>query len=247
MWVDYPGKKSLQKKQLVKRTLEKSLKISMQADVQKILARSKLYKLFAFAMHYPGPELVEMINEGLLAESFARLLNIACPELVANEDLSLLEKQADGLDLGAQYNRLFEVGGDGAAPCPLFGGAYSKGDRHKVMEETVRFYNHFGLQVDQSYNEMPDQLGTELEFLHFLAYRQVEQLNSGADSAGYARAERDFLLRHPGKWVPSMKKKLEQENSTPFYQGLANLLKTYLHEVMDSANFPDTNLIPANG
>jgi DMSO reductase family type II enzyme chaperone len=218
----------------------------MPPDTQQILARSKLYKLFALTLHYPGTDLIEMFNEGLLAESFACLLEIACPDLCVTNDLSLLEGTADDLELGAEYNRLFEVGEDGHAPCSLFGGAYSEADRHTVLEETVRFYNHFGLQIDHSHNEMPDQLGTELEFLHFLAYRQVELLNSAADSGDYARAERDFLQRHPGKWVPAMQRKLEQENGKPFYNGVVNLLKAYLHEVMQSTALPTGHLIPVS-
>ncbi len=67
----------------------------------------------------------------------------------------------------------------------------------KTMEEAVRFYNHFGLSMADDPRELPDHLTTEVEFLHFRAFRAAEALTAGGDAGPYLRAERDFGLRQP--------------------------------------------------
>ena len=64
--------------------------------------------------------------------------------------------------------------------CPLYGGTYG-GDRMRTMEEVVRFYRYFGLRPDEETREPPDHLSAQLEFLHFLTYREAKVLLGGED------------------------------------------------------------------
>ena len=43
----------------------------------------------------------------------------------------------------------------------------------KSMEEVIRFYNYFGLKLSDERRIPPDHLATELEFLHYLTFRQA--------------------------------------------------------------------------
>ena len=125
-----------------------------------------------------------------------------------------------------QSTALLDVG-TGAPPCPLHGGLYG-GARMKTMEEAVRFYNFFDLTLSEEPRELPDHLTTQLEFLHFLAFREAQTLEAGADAGSWQRAQRDFLGRHPGRWVPQLRARLEKEEPMPFFRELVARLAAFL-------------------
>lgn len=189
-------------------------------------ARSRAYRLFADALGYPDGELSAAIRSGALSESLAAALGAVSPELAARVDRAALCFAGDADELAAEYTRLFEVGTSGP-PCPLHGGLWI-GDRMKTMEEVLRFYRHFGLTVDGAPSELPDHLALELEFLHYLAYREDAALHTGADPGPFARAERDFVARHPGRVVPLLRAKLEHERAPDFFVALARALEGFL-------------------
>ena len=95
------------------------------------------------------------------------------------------------------------------------------------MEETLRFYRFFGLTIDPEAHELPDQLSTQLEFLHFLAFKEVETLQAGGDTGPLRRACRDFLGRHPAGWLPKACAKLDKIDAPPLWRGLVGLASGY--------------------
>ena len=194
-------------------------------------ARSELYRLFADALEYPDNELWSEFARGGMRDSMQRLLPQVSAALAAQADGAALASVPALEDLAADYSALFDVGTSGKPPCPLYGGAYGGAERMAVMEEIVRFYDHFGLRVAQVANEMPDQIGAQLEFLHYLAFRQAELVEQGGDASAFQRAERDFIERHPGRWVPEMRKRLEKAGANPFYREVVVLLEEFLRRL----------------
>lgn len=180
-------------------------------------SRSRVYQLLAMAFAFPDAEFVESIRDGTLAGA----LREACAGLpfafaAPLDALRTVEGTAE--DFESEYIRIFDVG-TGSPPCPLYGGTYG-GDRMQTMEDAVRFYDYFGLHLSEQRRELPDHLTTELEFLHYLTFREAELLQRGADPASLRRAQRDFLARHPGKWVPKMEAKLARQTTNPFFPAL---------------------------
>jgi DMSO reductase family type II enzyme chaperone len=192
--------------------------------------RSRGFRLFDIALSYPDAELVELIRTGELETALRDELAALDPGLADGGDWpALRDAGQEPDDLACEYTRLFDVGPSGP-PCPLYGGLYG-GARMKVMEEAVRFYNHFGLTLAESPRELPDHLSTELEFLHFLAFREAEALARGEDAGPWRRAQRDFVTRHPGRWVPKLRQRLEQQSPRPYFRELVRLLERFLaHE-----------------
>jgi DMSO reductase family type II enzyme chaperone len=192
-------------------------------------ARSRVYAAFTEMFEYPDKEYFEAVRSGALAEALREVLRNVDPSLVegADGDWEALSNAGDGEDdLAVEFTRLFDVGASGP-PCPLYGGLYG-GARMKTMEEAVRFYNHFGLTLSESPHELPDHLTTELEFLHFLAFREAQALEQGDDPGAYRRAQRDFLARHLGRWIPKMREKMEHKDPMPFFLGLVRRLESFL-------------------
>jgi len=195
-------------------------------EQQLAAARSRCYQLFAAAFSYPEGEMCEAIREGEVAQALKAAVEAVDPALVPDLDWDALRDAGGEDDLAVEFTRLFDVGPSGP-PCPLNGGLYG-GARMKVMEEAVRFYNHFGLRLDEAQRELPDHLQTELEFVHYLAFRETEALLAGEDPAPYRRAQRDFVARHPGRFVPRLRERLEAQGPMPWFAALVELLARFL-------------------
>jgi DMSO reductase family type II enzyme chaperone len=188
--------------------------------------RSRAYGLLAEAIEYPEGQLLEDIRSGQLAEALSEALSAVDPELVEETDWDALRDGGDEDELAIEYTRLFDVGVAGP-PCSLHGGLYGS-SRMKTMEEAVRFYNHFGLSLAEKPRELPDHHSTQLEFLHYLAFRETEAVQADEDAGSYRRAQRDFIERHPGQWVPKLRAKLEQEDAMRFFVALGRTLERLL-------------------
>jgi DMSO reductase family type II enzyme chaperone len=189
--------------------------------------RSRLYQLLERAFLYPEADFHAEIRDGGFGEEVsAAVSGLPYALRAASADASLGSAPAACEDLQAEYIRLFEVG-VGSPPCPLYGGVYAQA-RKRVMEEVCRFYEYFGLRLPPKMQELPDHITAELEFLHFLTFREVAALHQGKERVSYLRAERDFLARHPGRWVPLLAHRLADQSPLPFFAGLVALTEAFL-------------------
>jgi len=195
-------------------------------EQEQAAARSQCYRVLGAAFSYPEGEMSEAIRSGELAQVLEAAVCAVDPGLGAEVEWGALREGGGDDDLAVEFTRLFDVGASGP-PCPLNGGLYG-GARMKVMEEAVRFYNHFGLHLDEAQRELPDHLQTELEFMHYLAFRETESLACGEDPGPYRRAQRDFVARHPGRFVPLLRERLEKQEPMPYFRELVGLLAGFL-------------------
>ena len=79
----------------------------------------------------------------------------------------------------------------------LSGRSWLKREQADLFEELVRWYSFFDLKRAGS-AELPDHIAVELDFMHFLAWRE-HLLDGGGDAEAIAslrRAQRDFVSRH---------------------------------------------------
>ena len=204
--------------------------------------RSRAYSLLAEAFRYPDEAMRKQAREG----DFRKALETLLTELPYPFALSDSEKNALRLpehmtdeDFEVEFVRLFESG-PGGPPCPLVEGSYTE-DRRVVLKELILFYNHFGLSYEQgAQDERPDHLCLEMEFLHYLTFKEVHAIQAGADPAGYRRAQRDFLERHPCVWMEKISERLDRiwerldedacAEAVRFYRSLVKLVNRFVEE-----------------
>lgn len=186
------------------------------------IVRSQVYGLLARSYAFPQEGLFQDIAQGrwrqAISDLFSRL-PFEMPVAVGAPVAASLE------DLQVEYNRLFEVGSMGGPPCPLFGGHWER-DRMRVMEELLRFYNYFRLGLTQG--QLPDHITVEMEFMHFLTFKEAEALGENREHDSYQRAQRDFLDRHLGKWVPGLRQRLAKLEPLPFIDELVTMTDEFL-------------------
>jgi len=196
-------------------------------EAQRAARRSLVYGLLCDAVAFPDAEQIAAVRDGSLARALRAAITSVDAGCAAGIDWDALADAGAGDDeLAIEHTRLFEVGASGP-PCALYGGLYGDA-RMKTMEEAVRFYNHFGLTLSEDPRELPDHVTTELEFLHFLAFREAEALRAGLDAGAYRRAQRDFVARHPGRWVPLLVQRLAHAKAGRFHAALFDALAGWL-------------------
>ena len=206
----------------------------IQHDASQIaMHKSLVYALFVQLYEYPQETLFQSLVEDDLLERFKQSV-LALDEAAASAAIWALDFGVMSLSqLQNDYTRLFDVGTTGRPPCPLLGGSYAGSARMRTMEECLRFYNHFGLKLNQEMKAMPDQLGTELEFLHFLSHQQAELLQNKQPADAYLGAERDFLTRELLFWIPKMNLQLGKIQGATFYQSLSLVLESFCNSVVN--------------
>ncbi len=209
-------------------------------------ARSALYRRLAEAFAFPTPDLVEEVASGgflagLIAEAAELPLELDL-DAGTRAALSDAARAFDGLQ--REYVRLFDVG-PGGPPCPLYEGSHRNG-RMSIMEELVRFFEHFGLKPHPG--DQPDHLCAELEFMHYLAFKEAAALSRDAPAAAFVLAQRDFLDRHLHRWLPRLRARLEGLEPPPFYRCLARLTEDMVARDLASLGRrrakPDTEIVP---
>ena len=197
--------------------------------------RSAIYNLLSQSFRYPAPEHFARFQSGdWLADIWGKLSLVPHFQTLAKEWASRKDEVQRALeavrqeDLQADFAGTFDVGTPDP-PCPPYEGVYLKGvERTGHLIRLSEFYKHFGLKMSQEEGkrELADHLCVELQFLHFLAFKEAQagDEQQGELLQGYLRAQRDFLERHLVGWLPAFQARLEARCPAPVYVLLGELL-----------------------
>lgn len=185
-------------------------------------ARSYVYRLLASAFSFPEPHLCESLSSGSWSTDL-RALSQHLPFAIEVPPPPPITLEA----LQESYLSVFEVG-PGKPFCPLYEGSHRSG-RMKLMEESVRFYEHFGLR--SSAGDQPDHLCTQLEFMHYLTFKEAAAAAHQDDALGVRRAQFDFLDRHLCRWLPRLHSRISSAAAAhEFYRYLSNLAGSFCRQ-----------------
>ena len=151
----------------------------------------------------------------------------------ADDEKSGTSIQLDGDGLEIEYNRLFV--GPARVPCPPYESVHVK-DRPEMelglvlgpsAADVKRKYSEAGLVVSESFRDLPDHIGVELEFMWFLCDRELNSKDDG-DAEKWRRLERDFLASHLEPWAGQFAAKVLGSTSSPYYRLAATVLQGFL-------------------
>jgi DMSO reductase family type II enzyme chaperone len=224
-----------------------TLELALESEEQLAAgARSQAYALLAEAFAFPVPGVANRLHSGEWLNEFADNMAFLpfVLELTAEDRRTLAE--APGREaLEHDYIRLFEVGA-GRPFCPLYEGAH-RGGRMKIMEELVRYLEHFGLKPTPG--DQPDHLCAELQFMHYLAFKRAAITDVGPAAASLDAAQRDYLYRHLCKWLPSFGARLaDAPQPSAFYSALAAVARAFcgadLAWINECREIPDPQIGP---
>jgi putative dimethyl sulfoxide reductase chaperone len=186
--------------------------------------RSRLYSLLSGSFAFPSDVFYDSARAGILAGQIAEAVADLPFELTVTTDVVRPECTRYE-DFQSEYIGNFEVGTAGP-PCPLYAGVYT-GGRTQVWEELIRFYNLFGVHLSPENRDLPDHLSTELEFMHFLTWKELAS-EAPAAVASLRKAQRDFLERQVIPWTGLLAKRAEKSGAPAFYRGLLSLTNQFM-------------------
>jgi putative dimethyl sulfoxide reductase chaperone len=143
--------------------------------------------------------------------------------------------------LQIDYTKLF-VGPYGLLTSP-YGSAYLEDAKAVMGDSTMdvkKRYREEGLDI--SLKEAPDHIVIELEFMYFLAFKEIEAIGNSDDggAARYREKQKAFLDTHLGIWVSEFADNVEANAQTGFYKYLARITKSF---VMKDLNRLADNLV----
>ena len=197
---------------------------------------------------YENPEqslLTQLVDDDVFADA-----PFAASQDSVQEGLVLLQQWAQAfradaagttLDLKADYTRLFV--GTIQLPLSPWESVYYNEERLLFQESTTdvrRWYRRFGLQAINLRKEPDDHIGLELAFMAHLAQHALVELSFDDQSAFHEVLERqrEFSQRHLLLWTPLWCTQMVEYAQTPFYRGLALLLRGALDELAQLLGIP---------
>ena len=169
--------------------------------------RGQLYHFFELALAHPGEAGHEYFGEEATEKEFLRVysVEVQADQKLANKGIPAASRFFSGLrgmsyeQLESAYIALF-TNNYPHLPCPPYGSLFTAIDSEKRLEEMLaikEFYQRHGADIADSYDDLPDHLCVELEFLQLLCFREGEatQAMDQAVLEGVRGAEAEFLDR----------------------------------------------------
>jgi TorA maturation chaperone TorD len=184
--------------------------------------RADSYKLLSECYYLPDDGLVRKIAGFTQTDtSFAGLISHLPP--------------ATGLDsLRVDYAALFV--GPYKLLAPPYGSVYL--ETHRVMGDSTsdvsNFYRNEGLDI--VIKDAPDHIAVELEFMHYLAVKQIEATKDAnlQRLQAYRHRQCAFLRIHLARWMPEFAENVRRHAQTAFYRTLAKLTEIFIQKDADA-------------
>ncbi|MDZ7678245.1 MAG: molecular chaperone TorD family protein [Acidimicrobiales bacterium] len=202
---------------------------SQQEDRDTTIARSVVYGLLSRALAHPSEARLAELRETV--GPLAALIVIDDPQLgpMVGDLLSMFDRPA------AQLRRAHTLTFPpiDSRDHPPYESAYVSSDifvQTDVMADIGAFYRAHGLRAGGGEPERHDHICTELEFMAFMAHKQVCAIDElGADEVEEChRTQTTFLRDHLGRWAVAFGDRLAISAADEPYRLLGRLLRTWI-------------------
>lgn len=190
-------------------------------------ARGNVYRFLAnLFLEEPSPALLEKFSDEPFLSSLSDIFG-------KNSGIDLMKDARDMADLELDFSNLFIVPNE----------KYLKPYESVYLDERTvgtkvasglvsgesslavkRSYKEAGAKINVK--ELPDHIGLELEFLHFLC--TSENWDNKEEALRYIGLEKRFLKEHLLKWVDEFCDNMAGNATTDFYKGLAQITKMFV-------------------
>jgi TorA maturation chaperone TorD len=205
--------------------------VRMEAEmfVQYEALRSETYKLLADCYYPPDEALPDKTIE--LVEKLEQF-RVQVRNEISSDGMEFLEV-GSLQELKVEYARLFV--GPYTLPAPPYGSVYLESERRIMGNSTMDVINRYrqsGLVVAEDFKDAPDHVAAELEFMHFLIFRELEAIDQGDDNSIITCLlnQQSFLKDHLSGWVPEFTGKIADNAKTSFYKNLARATEAFIKD-----------------
>ncbi len=200
------------------------------ALMDKIAATADAYRLLSAC--YYEPEKNMLLEEGLFVQ-LRDALKLCLPDSAElAEALAISLQGASQQDLLIDYAKLF-VGPDVLLAHP-YGSVYLDGPKVLMGDSTIDVmarYQDADFGVSPDFNEVPDHIAIEFEFLYLTCFNEaLAQNEERADDQQYwHQLRQQFIADHIGRWVNDFCDKLRKNTQFDYYRQLADLTQRFIN------------------
>lgn len=204
--------------------------LALESDLA--FARAAYYRFLSRVFAYPRAGLAEILREELPGAALSQLWEDsaadvqAAVEAVGRELRDMTDEQLESLHVMTYGHTISET----FPPHETRYGSSHPFQETQDLADVSAFYGAFGLRVRPGAGERVDHAWLELEFVHFLAVKQLLALERG-ETEGAERtleAARGFLKDHIGRWGPVFGEILAKKAPSPLHQAYGALLAALL-------------------
>jgi len=136
--------------------------------------------------------------------------------------------------LAVDWTRLFRGVSPEKGPQPPYEGLYlNKGkDDQEVMQDVYRQYKNEGITIGSTFQNRPDYIGIELDFLRHLSDQEADAIDAGDNdrASKYSKSADAFLAEHLGQWCGKFCDLAITHAKTGFYRGALRLTKGIVNQ-----------------
>jgi len=200
-------------------------------DIDHKIQLSNCCKLLAACFYEPDKEL--FVQENLCA-NLASSLSASGYEDASRAAIAMQAalEASDGEEMQVEYARLFV--GPFNLVAPPYGSVYLENKRMLMGDSTVavlKMYQDAGLKLD--IQEAPDHIALELEFLHFLCFREAQALTQEEmDQVHFFSGIRiTFQRKCLAPWVGKFCNNIRKGTENSFYTALADCLEPFVKQM----------------
>ena len=147
-------------------------------------------------------------------------------------------------ELAVEYTRLFVGPGKHIAPCEsvhVAGGDQLWGEAAIAVQ---RFIGQVGVEFKQEYNDLPDHISVELEFMQQLSAAESEAwaVEDRGEAHKCSRIEAEFLNKHLSSWVSRFCERVIAETEIGYFREMAMLTRDFIAaEVVELESGPNVS------
>jgi TorA maturation chaperone TorD len=189
--------------------------------------RAEAYRVLSQCYYLPTKDLIEEL------ESMEQCVSVVCTEAAQHVSRMKeeLEKTHDLKSLQVDYSKLF-VGPYQLLAAP-YGSVYLEGERRVMADSTMdarNLYREVGVDISGDFQEAPDHIAVELEFMHLLIFKEIEAISCSdfEETFRYLKKQEGFLSSHLGAWIAEFADHVERNAETQFYKQLARTTKVFV-------------------
>ncbi len=212
--------------------------------------RSLLYK--NLAGYYLGVPAREQIEVFLDSDFLENLSGIFAPEILEPFQKFISGGEWNYESLKQEYTNIFIV------PSGRYVTPYENVYRGKRIENGMEVlgllqgphtisvkgqYQRAGAELDMEYKDLPDFVGLEFSFMHFLCDRENTAWDTDQDTEAMEllSLQKAFIQGHLNHWIPELCAKVRSNTSNDFIIGISLLTEAFLkieNETLESIEIP---------
>ncbi len=151
------------------------------------------------------------------------------PNLLNGNDLDVIDSDT----LKQDFSRLFI--GPYSLLAPPYGSVYLEGKRRLMQDSTMDILSRYadaGLTISENFNDIPDHISAELEFMHYLIIKEIDAVikKDPIQLTGVLESQQTFLEKHLCAWITDFADKVAANAQTPFYRKLARTTEAFVKD-----------------